>query len=203
MCANGNLTPNSKVIKIGTPILLLATMTVTMLMDYYLASIQGFARSTQITYRNFRNIVAEYPIAQMRICDVRISDAKNFIHQLIAAQKPNSTIRCIRSFLRRCFVFPYEDRIIPINPFDYRLDWLPRTGPAHFWLDKNQQASLLDYMSSEPCLKEYIPMTKVIMGSGVRLAEFCGLTVSDIDINGNCIRVNHQLHRGDDGMLHI
>lgn len=202
MCAKTKSTPKGKPTETGSPVLLSTTMTVRTLMEFYLDLIQSVADSTKTQYRYYKNIVARYPIAQMRICDVKKTDAKVLVQQLVSAKIANSTIRCIRSFLMRCFMLPTDDEIIPRNPFDFRLS-LPRSKPKSAWLDAHQQSSVRECIDSEPCLIKYSSMYKVIEGTGMRLGEFSGLTLSSINFDKNCIRIDHQLLRSSDGTLHV
>jgi integrase len=60
-------------------------------------------------------------------------------------------------------------------------------------LTREEQRSLLDFLSGENIYSKYKPIITVFLGTGLRVSELCGLCWSDIDFTKNTIRVDHQL----------
>lgn len=61
----------------------------------------------------------------------------------------------------------------------------------------------MDFVRNDDTYKRYYDEFVVLLGTGMRVSEFCGLTKSDIDFNTRTIRVDHQLIRGAEGKFYI
>ena len=60
-------------------------------------------------------------------------------------------------------------------------------------LSRQEQESLLNFLNGENIYNIYKPMITIMIGTGLRVSELCGLTWEDIDFKENIIKVNKQL----------
>ena len=96
-------------------------MTVTQLVDRYLATKTGIKYSTQSNYTFVKNILAKEPLSTKKICDVKTSDAKLFLIKLQSDGKGYSTVKTVRGVLRPAFQMAVDDDLISKNPFGFQL----------------------------------------------------------------------------------
>ena len=47
--------------------------------------------------------------------------------------------------------------------------------------------------------KAYYPAIVILLNTGLRISEMCGLTLSDLDFDNRMIDINHQLKKDKDG----
>ena len=45
---------------------------------------------------------------------------------------------------------------------------------------------------------KYYEVVYILFHTGMRISEFCGLTIRDIDLENNVVKIDHQLQRGSD-----
>ena len=80
------------------------------------------------------------------------------------------------------------------NPFDFKLneviedDRTPRQA-----LTEEQEEKLLSFASKDRVYKKYCDAIVILLKTGLRISEMCGLTRQDIDFENDVIHVDHQL----------
>ena len=62
-------------------------------------------------------------------------------------------------------------------------------------ITEKQQADYLGFIKLDKTYSKYYEAIFILFNTGLRISEFCGLTVSDIDFEKNRIKVDHQLIR--------
>ena len=62
-------------------------------------------------------------------------------------------------------------------------------------LSLEQEADCLSFMEQDKTYKKYRDEIIVLLGTGLRISEFCGLTKFDLDFPNRIIHVDHQLLR--------
>lgn len=82
------------------------------------------------------------------------------------------------------------------NPFDFKLsDVLEDDTEPKIALTLEQEANLLSFMESDKVYKKYRDEIIILLETGLRVSELCGLTVKDLDFQNRSINVDHQLLR--------
>ena len=61
-------------------------------------------------------------------------------------------------------------------------------------LTLEQEVSLIDFAQNDPVYQKYADELIILLGTGLRISEFCGLT-TNLDFKNRLIRVDHQLLR--------
>lgn len=98
----------------------------------------------------------------------------------------------------------FEDDIISRNPFLFDLKGIvDNTTKERKALTINQQALLLEFFRTDKTYQNYYDDLVVLLGTGLRVSEFCGLTIKDIDLENCSISVNKQLHRTREGEYYV
>lgn len=62
-------------------------------------------------------------------------------------------------------------------------------------ITEKQQADYLGFIKQDKTYNKYYDVIFILFNTGLRISEFCGPTVSDIDFEKNRIKVDHQLIR--------
>lgn len=61
----------------------------------------------------------------------------------------------------------------------------------------------MDFIQTDRTYSKYYDEFVVLLGTGMRVSEFCGLTKSDLDFEQRRIRVDHQLVRDRNGKYYV
>ena len=180
-------------------------MTVLELVKRYLATKTGVKPTTEANYKTIVNILSKEAFAQLPIKKIRHSDAKLF---LIKLQKEDgrsySSIHSIRGVLRPAFAMAVEDDYIRKNPFDFELvKVIVNDSVTREAIDKDQMRRFLEFVKADEHFRKYYDGMYVLFHTGLRISEFVGLTVKDLDMKNKTIRIDHQLQRKSDGTKYI
>ncbi|MBR2949481.1 MAG: site-specific integrase [Lachnospiraceae bacterium] len=179
------------------------SITVNQLLERYIDMKRGVRYSTASGYRFVMGVVKKEAFGQRIIRDIRISDGKAWFIKLFEDGYSYSTIACIRGVIKPAFQMAYNDDIIRKNPFDFRLDIISNNTQKREALTIEQQKQFLEFTQNDPHFCQYLDEIKILLGTGMRVSEFCGLTISDLDFENRRIRVDHQLVRSREGKRYI
>lgn len=141
----------------------------------------------------------------MRIDTVKVSDAKRWLIKLQSEDgRSYSSIHSIRGVVRPAFRMAVEDDLIRKNPFDWELgEVLINDSVKREALTKKQERLFLDFIKNDKHYGKYYDGMYILFKTGMRVSEFCGLTLDDIDIKNRQIRIDHQLQRTREGVYMI
>ena len=130
------------------------------------------------------------------IDSIKPSDAKEWAIRMSENGFAYSTINNYKRSLRASFYIAIQDDYVRKNPFDFQLntviddDTVPKTI-----LTLEQEARLLDFAKSDTVYHKNYDEILILLKTGLRISELCGLTVSDLDFENHLISVDHQLLR--------
>ena len=180
-------------------------MTVLELVKRYLATKTGVKPTTEAGYKTVVNILEKEAFAQNPIKKIRHSDAKLF---LIKLQKDDgrsySSIHSIRGVLRPAFAMAMEDDYIRKNPFDFELvKVIVNDSVTREAITPDQMRKFLAFVKADKHYSKYYDAMYILFHTGMRISEFVGLTVSDLDMKNRTIRIERQLQRKGDGTKYI
>ena len=74
------------------------------------------------------------------------------------------------------FQMAYEEEIIRRNPFDFKLDVIPNDSKKREALSPKQQEIWMNYIREDKTYCKYYDEFVVLLETGMRVSEFCGLT---------------------------
>ena len=180
-------------------------MTVLELVKKYVATKTGVKATTEAGYKTVINILTKEAFAYLPIKDIRHSDAKLFLIKLQKEDKRSySSIHSIRGVLRPAFAMAVEDDYITKNPFNFELaKVIINDSVMREAVSKDQMRKFLEFVKADKHFSKYYDGIYILFHTGLRISEFVGLTVSDLDMEKKTIRVNHQLQRRSDGTKYI
>lgn len=171
-------------------------ITVLELVKKYISQKKGVRHNTEANYRFVNNIIAKEEFGTKRIDTIRLSDAKSWLIKLQADGRGYSTIHSVRGVVRPAFQMAVDDDLIRKNPFQFQLctvvinDSVTREA-----LTRKQQREFLNFVKNDPHFSKYYDGIFILFETGLRISEFVGLTISDVDFKNRKINVDHQLQR--------
>ena len=172
-------------------------MTVLELVKKYIATKTGVKSTTEAGYKTVVNILEKEAFASQPIKKIRHSDAKLFLIKLQKEDKRSySSIHSIRGVLRPAFAMAVEDDYIRKNPFDFELaKVIINDSVTREAITRKQERELLKFIKEDKHFCRYYDAIFILFNTGLRISEFCGLTISDIEFDQKRIKVDHQLQR--------
>ena len=169
-------------------------MTVMELVDRYVESKQGVRRNTKRGYQWITRLLRSEEFSRMRIMDVRVSDAKRFMLHLKEEGKGFETISKTKRLLSAAFKMGYEEDVLSKNPFAFTLsDIVPKVVNEREAIPEEEKQAWLDFLKNDEKCNRYYNENVLLLETGLRVSELCGLTMGDLDFERRRILVDLQL----------
>ena len=169
-------------------------ITVNELVERYLSTKTGAKHSTVANYNFVKNILKKEEFSEAKIADVKL-----FLIKMQSDGKGYSTVKSVRGVLRPAFQMAVDDDILNKNPFEFQLagvvvnDSHTRTA-----ITREQIRQFLKFVHDDNCYCKYYEVVYILFHTGMRISEFCGLTLKDIDLKNRIVNIDHQLQRTSD-----
>lgn len=172
-------------------------LTVLELVKKYIATKTGVRNSTRAGYQTVINFLEKDSLGHKRIDTVRISDAKVWLIGLQQNQgKSYSAIHSIRGVLRPAFQLAMDDDLIRKNPFQFELSTvIVNDSVTREAITRDQMRKFLKFVKEDDHFYKYYEGIFILFHTGLRISEFVGLTIRNIDFENHKIIVDHQLQR--------
>ena len=173
--------------------------TVLELVKKYVSLKTGVRHNTEANYNFVINIIAKADFGKLRIDKVHLSDAKGWLIKLQKEGRGYSTIHSVRGVLRPAFQMAVDDDLIRKNPFNFELaSVIVNDSVTREAITKKQERECLSFSQADEHFSRYYDGIYILFHTGLRISEFCGLTIGDIDFKEMRINVDHQLQRKRD-----
>ena len=172
-------------------------ITVNELIDRYLKTRTGVKPNTLTNYNFVRNIMKQEEFGSRKIVEIKTSDAKLFLIKLQQEDgRGSSTVKTIRGVLRPAFQMAVDDDILMKNPFGFELvGIIVNTEHTRQAVTRKQMNNFLKFVHYDNVYYKYYDVFYILFHTGLRISEFCGLTIRDIDLENRIINIDHQLQR--------
>ena len=153
---------------------------------------------------------------ELILCDLELPDgtAMELFHTLrrVAGmfQMKNPPVRLLPFFILTenndlaIFYMAVQDDCLRKNPFDFQInevindDTVPKVP-----LTPTQENELLDFMQNDPVYAKYYDEVVILLETGLRISELCGLTPADLNFEKRFVNVDHQLLRSTEDGYYI
>ena len=171
-------------------------MTVLALVQKYILQKTGVRPNTEAGYQTVVNILKKEKFGGMRIDRVKISDAKCWLIQLQQNGRSYSSIHSIRGVVRPAFQMAVDDDLIRKNPFEFQLATvIVNDSVTREAITRKQERAFLEFVKNDKHFCRYYEGIYILFKTGLRISEFVGLTLADLDMKNRTITVDHQLQR--------
>lgn len=171
-------------------------MTVLQLVEKYISQKTGVRHNTQSNYNFVINIIKKEEFGAKRIDKVKLSDAKAWLIKLQSDGRGYSSIHSIRGVVRPAFQMAVDDDLLLKNPFEFQLATVVvNDSVTREALTRKQERQFLEFVKNDKHFCKYYEGIFILFKTGMRISEFVGLTVSDLDMKERKIIIGHQLQR--------
>jgi len=115
-----------------------------------------------------------------------------------------STITSVRGVVKPAFQMAFEEDILPKNPFEFKLsDVVKNDSQKRIALTKEQTDIFMTFIKEDKHFSCYYDEFVVLLETGMRVSELCGLTKQQLDFEKRRIWVDHQLVRKPDCTYYV
>ena len=174
------------------------------LVERYTSLKKGVRYNTKVGYAFVTNILKRDEFGTRRIRDIRVSDAQLWFTRLQREGKGYSTITSIKGVLKPAFQMACNEDILAKNPFQFNTtDVIINNSQHRDAMTREEQEIWMNFIREDRTYWKYFDEFVVLLGTGMRVSEFCGLTLSDLDFERRRIRVDHQLVRERNGRYYV
>ena len=175
-------------------------ITVTELVDRYLKTKTGVRDSTRAGYKTVQRILQKESFGGKKISQIKVSDAKLFLIKLQSDGRGYSSIHSIRGVLRPAFQLAVDDDVLHKNPFGFELATvIVNDSVTREAISRDQMRKFLKFIHDDNVYCKYYEVVYILFHTGMRISEFCGLTIRDVDLKNRIINIDHQLLRTSEG----
>lgn len=162
----------------------------------YLMQKTGVRHNTEANYNFVLNIIKKEDFGKRRIDKVKQSDAKCWLIKLQQDGRGYSSIHSIRGVVRPAFQMAVDDDLIRKNPFEFQLATVVvNDSVTREAITRKQERAFLEFVVSDKHFCKYYDGIYILFKTGLRISEFVGLTLADVDMKNRKININHQLQR--------
>ena len=142
------------------------------------------------------NILKNDRLGSKSIDSIKTSDAKEWAVRMKKKGYAYKTINNYKCSLKASFNIAILDDCIRKNPFNFSLNTIIKddTTPKKA-LTEEQEKVLLSFTQNDIVYCKYYDVILLLLKTGLRISELCGLTIKDLDLNNRLITINHQLLR--------
>jgi len=153
--------------------------------------------NTKVSRTRLMKLLEQDKLGSCSIDNVKMSDAKEWALRMAENGVAYSTINNDKCSLKAAFYTAIEDDCIRKNPFNFNLNTVieDKTQPK-VPLTPLQEKELLDFVQGDKVYRKYYNELIILLETGLRISEFCGLTIADLDFENRLINVDHQLLYG-------
>ena len=171
-------------------------MTVLDLVQRYISQKRGVKHNTQANYNFVINVIKKEDFGAKRIDTIKLSDAKTWLIKLQDDGRGYSSIHSIRGVVRPAFQMAVDDDLINKNPFEFQLATVVvNDSVTREAITRKQQREFLRFIKEDKHFCKYYDGIYILFHTGLRVSEFVGLTINDIEFDKERIKVDHQLQR--------
>ncbi len=173
-----------------------ANITVKELLDMYIDLKSPTVKASTVkNYHGERNRIAKTSIYFEKINNLNLLKCKQWALELKALGIKGDTIKKTKNLLQQALNIAVENDWILKNPCDFKLS--SAIGKLEYEerypLTDEWQKKYLEYVAMSNTYSFYYDAIYVLLNTGLRISEFCGLTKQDVNFKEGYINVSKQL----------
>ena len=166
------------------------------LVQKYIKTKTNVRPTTAKGYVTVVNILKNDSLGNTRIDSIKISDAKLWFINQQKKGRGYSSLHTIRGVLRPAFQMAVDDDLIRKNPFSFELsDCIINDSKKRNAVSPRDEERFLTFVKEDSHYRRYYEGIYILFKTGLRISEFCGLTIKDINFEEHVINIDHQLMR--------
>ena len=150
--------------------------------------------STQKGRNQLMKVLQDDKLGNMQIGKVTSKDATEWVKRMKEKGFAYQTINNYKRSLIAIFYTAIERDYVRKNPFVFKTsDIIENDTEEKIALTDKQVELLLQFLQTDCTYNRHYNTVVILLNTGLRISELCGLTVKDIDFENKHINVNHQL----------
>ncbi len=174
------------------------TLTVNDMYNSWVQLKKGLKDNTFSNYKYMYQMFVEPDFGKTKIVDLKRSDVRAFYNYLADERHIKvNTIDSIHTVLHQVLELAVEDEYLRYNPSDNALKELKKA--RNFEIEKRRALTVPEqelfevFLSKQGQYHRWYPIFTIMLWTGMRVGEICGLRWEDIDLDDETISVNHTL----------
>lgn len=173
-------------------------ITVIILAERYLELRSSIKTNTKKLYMAMMKILKNSYFGSMQVSSVKQSDAQKWLINLRKEGRSYKYVVTIHRWIKAVFNMACRDDLIRKNPFNFSLACiLIPDEKERLPLTKEEQNSLLEFLQQNKHCDKYYNEVCILLYTGLRVSELCGLTVDCLDFENKTITVEKQFIKLD------
>ena len=173
-------------------------VTINFMYDKSMSLKVGIKESTYASYLQTYNNHVRDDFGKLNINKVVHSDILAYYNHLLRKKKLSiKTIALVHLQLLSAFQLAVLDGLIVKNPLDGAFRTFKRAAATEerkiHALTIEEQKAFLQFISGHPIWGRYHSIFQIMLGTGLRVGELCGLRWQDVDLEERIIDINHGL----------
>lgn len=157
-------------------------------------------KSSEYGRQRLMRLLQEDRIGNMHIDMIKPSDAKEWAIRMKKKGHSYQSINNYKRSLKAAFYTAVNDDLVRKNPFNWNMaDVLEDDTEHKTALTKEQTDALLAFAKIDYVYRRYYNAVVVLLNTGMRISELCGLTDRDIDFENGFINIDHQMYKDSEG----
>lgn len=171
-------------------------VTLNFMYDRFMATKIGLRDSSYASYMQMYDRYVRDEFGQQYVKNIKYSDVQAFYSYLMKVKKLSiRSVEYVHKQISPALELAVADGIIIRNPSKNAYGNFKRaTGEyskVRHALTIEQQRAFLEFIDGHPTWGRYHSIFQVMLGTGLRVGELCGLRWQDVDIDKRTINVNH------------
>ena len=151
-------------------------------------------KSTQKQREQLMRLLKEDKLGARSIDTIKPSDAKEWALRMKEKGFSYNTINNHKRSLKASFYIAIQDDYVRKNPFDFKLsEVIENDTKEKVALTEEEEQALLSFIKTDNVYHKYYDEVLILLKTGLRISELCGLTMADIDFKNEVVVVSHQL----------
>jgi len=164
----------------------------------------GQRYTTQQNYKYLLKIIQESEFGKLQLKSVKASTIKKFYVELKDKGYSYAVISRLHCHIKQAFAQAVEDDVLRKNPAMFKFKSIIQDdGEKVKGLTNEEQKKVSDFIQSHGDFRKHCDDYTILLGTGVRISELCGITIDDVDFQSHSINIDKQLKRKSDGTLYI
>lgn len=167
--------------------------------DKYMSQKRGIKESTRMYYLDTYDRYVRSEIGRAEISKFKYSMLKQYYNNIMEKHDLSiGTMNSINTVLKPVFKMAVRDNLIRSNPIEGVLTEITKESNSapqkREALTRQQQNVFIEFVKNSRVYSKWANMLIVMLGTGCRIGETCGLTWDDCDFTNNVIYVRRTLY---------
>jgi len=179
-------------------------MTLVELYEKQNASRPNVKKSTEKGRNTLKRILEGDALGTKSIDAIKPSDAKEWAVRMKDGGYSYKTVSNYKRSLKASFYTAIRDDCVRKNPFDFRLgDVIGDDTVQREALTEEEERKFLSFVEADKRYSRHYDAVVILLNTGLRISELCGLTANDLDFEKRLITIDHQLLKDSDRGYYI